>query len=87
MNKIKKWLTRQGYELIYEKYYTGRNYGGRSFYNDGTYGVDRYTISNTNYSIDVKCTGRPKISLLKNNKIITLRYSQDDFIKALKEYI
>lgn len=85
MKKIKKYLESMGYELKYERYYTGKHYGGRSFYNDGTYGVDVYKIGNTNYYIHNKETGRPAFYLYKGNNLKTVRFSQTDFCNMLND--
>lgn len=87
MNKIKKYLLSLGLELKYEKYYTGRHIGGRSFYNDGTYGVDVYRIGNTDYYIHHKNTGRPAYYLYKNKNVKTVRFSQTAFCEMLEKWI
>lgn len=89
MNKIKKFLESLGLELKYDHYYIAKHYGGRSFYNDGTYSVDMYQIVGTEYYIHCKSSGRPLYYLYKNKKcnIYTGRFSQQSFIVALEEVL
>ena len=75
MTVIKKYLG----SINIECNYTDRHYGGRSFYNDGSYSVDVYELSN-GYEIHHKCTGRPLFWLYKGNKPIRCDYSQRHFI-------
>jgi len=85
MKKIKKYLQENNVSCDYLKYYTARHYNGRSFYNDGTYGVDVYLLGD--YEIHHKCTGRPTYWLYKNHQPITMRFSQRDFITVLEKII
>ena len=85
MNKINKYLSSIGLETIYKKYYTGRHYNGASFYNDGTFGMDVYQIGDTDYFIHTKVTGRPAFYLYKNKNVVTIRYSQAEFVKLLEK--
>lgn len=85
MNKIIKHLKSLGYEVKYDHYYRAKHYGGRSFYNDGTYEVEVYQIVGTEYYIHCKSTGRPLYYLYKGKQcdITTGRFSQQDFISIL----
>lgn len=84
MNKIRKYLESIGVSLVYDKSFTANHFGGRSFYNDGTYSVDVYRVGEkTEYSIYHKSSGRPQYWLYKNDNIVTTRFSQYTFIEEV----
>ncbi|MBX4152388.1 hypothetical protein [Paenibacillus lautus] len=84
MNKVKKWLALNSFELTYNLTHTMNQSGGKSFYNNGTYQVDCYSIKNTRYVIETKTTGRSMFVLLKDGHAVGMRFSQSEFIKLLK---
>ncbi|MCY9738136.1 hypothetical protein M5X17_31075 [Paenibacillus alvei] len=89
MKKIMQFLKDNKYECRYINTVTKSHYGGKSFYNDGTFKEDVYEIKKDNifHYIHHKSTGRPQF-LLYNDKegdnILLLSFSQNDFITQLQ---
>lgn len=87
MNKIKKYLESKGYKLSYKETYIASNLSGRSFYNNGKHRVSIYNILDTDYQIENKETGRPRIVLLQSEYPIIVSLSQQDFIDRVDDYL
>ena len=80
MRKIIAYLDVLNITCVYVSHYIGKHYNGASFYNDGTYGVDIYALSN-GYEIHHKCSGRPFYWLYRNGDIVRGGASQAQFIE------
>ncbi|GEM_PF-2538688 len=89
-NKLEKFLNENGFTIKYNNLLTCEHYGGRSFYNDGTYQEEVYKVSKGDkyYFVHDKCTGRPMFTLKdKDYHILFLDFSQNGFIQQFKRYI
>lgn len=88
--KLEKFFKSLDIEIKYLNLVTKEHYGGRSFYNDGTYQEEVYKLTKDDkvfYLYD-KCTGRPMFTLEdEQQRIILLDVSQDGFIERFKREI
>lgn len=88
--KLEKFLSDNEFIIKYSNTVTLQNYGGKSFYNDGTYQEEVYRITKdkNHYFVHDKCTGRPMFTLKdKDYHILFLDFSQDGFIEQFKRYL
>lgn len=87
--KLEVFLKECGFEIKYHNLYTRENYGGRSFYNDGTYKEEAYKITRGKecYIICDKVTGRPHFMLTdRGDNPLVNDFSQTAFIEQLKKF-
>lgn len=61
VSKVEKFFEKNNWHMKYMSYEPKNHIGGRSFYNNGTYLIDRYDlrIDGKKFELLVKVTGRP----------------------------
>lgn len=65
---------------------TRKHIGGRSFYNDGTYLIDKYElrIEGAKFELLAKVTGRPMYWLISEEKDIAISFNQSGILEYLQ---
>lgn len=88
VEKIEKYCTTHNFFLVYQNNKRMEYFGGKSFYNDGVYWVDNYSliIGSVKYHLEVKETGRPLYRIFNNSgpNAIVVAFSQKDLICYLE---
>ena len=85
--KLEKFLEDNEFIVKFSNCITLEHYGGKSFYNDGSYQEEIHKISKGKeyWFIHDKYTGRPRFTLRdKNYHIVFLDFSQNGFIEQFK---
>lgn len=85
--KIRDFIESKGYTIKFSDHVTLEHYGGRGWYNDGTYQeeIHRITKDKEYFFIHDKVTGRPRFTLEdKNHNMRIVSFSQRDFLSHLE---
>lgn len=85
ISKIKNFFDEKDWNIKYKCCETRNHIGGRSFYNDGTYLIDKYeiNINGKKFELLAKVTGRPMYWIFSERKEVVVSFSQ----KQLLEYL
>lgn len=86
VSKIEKLFYENNWHMKYKCCEARKHIGGRSFYNNGTYLIDRYElrIEGKKFELLSKATGRSIYWLLSENKEVAVSFSQKELLECLK---
>lgn len=82
VSKIEKFFEKNDWHIKYKCCEARKHIGGRSFYNDGTYLIDKYElrINGKKFELLVKVTGRHLYWLLSDEKEIAASFNQSELL-------
>ena len=83
VSKIEKFFNKNNWCMKYKCCEARKHIGGRSFYNDGTYLIDKYElrIDGKKFELLAKVTGRPLYWIISDGKELAVSFNQSDLLQ------